>query len=163
MTVAISLADYWMGRDRLYPEEFTQEIQDNGAETVRRVNIVLEAAASDGVPTALDQHTGTRAASGWRPKGVNARTQNAADHSRHITAEGCDVQDTRNRDLARWCLQNEDVLAEAGLWIERPQWTGGGDPWVHFQIVPPKSGKRVFVPSSNPPIAEMLPEEAAFA
>lgn len=152
-----------MGRDKMYPDQLTAAVKDNAVETVARVNVVLAAAFSDGVPVAFDQQTKTRVASGWRPAGVNARTQNSATASSHITAEGCDIQDTPDRQLARWCLVNLDVLESVGLWMEDPQWTGGKDPWVHFQTKPPKSGKRVYVPSAQPPIAAKLPEQMGVA
>jgi hypothetical protein len=48
------------------------------------------------------------------------------------------------------------LLQEIGLWIENPMWT---PTWVHLQIVPPHSGRRIFVPSENPPLAAALPEQ----
>jgi hypothetical protein len=40
-------------------------------------------------------------------------------------------------------MENLDVLAEIGLWLEHPISTPR---WCHVQTVPPKSGKRVFTP-----------------
>lgn len=148
-----------MGRDRVYEQECTLEVHRNALETVERANKLLEAAAVDGVVPGVDQYTKNAVASGWRPNGVNARTQNAAATSRHITAQAVDLQDTTDRALARWCLRNLAKLEEIGLWMEDPRWTGGKDPWVHVQPVPPRSGHRVYVPSTSPAIAEALPEQ----
>lgn len=155
----ITLAQYWMGRDGAYAAECTLAVRRNAVETVRRVNLALELAAADGVEPGVDQVTHNAVASGWRPRGINARTANAGDASTHITAEGCDVQDHPDRPLARWALRNLEKLEEIGLWMEDPQWTGGADPWVHWQIRPPHSGKRVYIPSTQPPLAAKLPEQ----
>jgi hypothetical protein len=45
--------------------------------------------------------------------------------------------------LDDWCLEHPEVLQEIGLWQEHPAATKG---WCHLQIVPPRSGKRVFFP-----------------
>lgn len=127
----ITEPDYWMGRDRLYPAQFTPDIQRNGAETVARVNALLRVAKVAG-----------RVSSGWRPAAVNAATPRAARRSRHITAEACDLQDPKG-DLGRWCLDNLHELERIGLWLETPGATPG---WCHLQIVPPGSGRRVFRP-----------------
>lgn len=162
----ITLEQYWMGRDAVHGSELTFEIRNNAEELVGRVNNLLAAAEIDGVSPDLDQVTGSPVASGWRPAGVNARTKNAASGSKHITGRAVDLQDTRDRALARWCLEHVELLEQFGLWMERPQWTAGAtgrDPWVHLQSVPPGSGKRVYVPSTAPAQAAALPGEEAFA
>ena len=62
--------------------------------------------------------------------------------SMHLKGAACDVYDP-NRELQKWCLENAGVLAEIGLWMEHFSVTPN---WVHFQIFPPKSGKRFFYP-----------------
>lgn len=159
----ISLADYFMGRDAKYASELTPEIRFNAETLVGKVNNLLASAEIDGVMPGRDRATGTAVASGWRPQAVNERTANAASGSKHLTGLAVDLQDTGDRRLAKWCLANEDALKAFGLWMERPQWTGGVDPWVHLQSVPPGSGKRCFVPSQSPPLAAALPGELDFA
>jgi hypothetical protein len=97
---------------------------------------------------------------------VNARTANAAEFSSHITAEGIDPQDHADRRIARWCLRNLNRLAEIGLWMEDPRWCVVLDQhgkevdwWVHWQSRPPRSGRQVYIPNSNPPLAAALPEQ----
>lgn len=152
----IILADYWMGRDAKYPAQLTDAITDNARELLGRVNLLLSWAIADHVQPALDRTTGTHVASGWRPPAINDATSNAAHASRHLTGEALDLRDTGTRDLARWCLRNLDALEEIGLWMEDPQWTPS---WVHLQIVPPGSRRRVYCPSTKPALAVKLPEQ----
>lgn len=159
----VTLEQYWMGRDVAYAHELTAEIRANAEDLVGKMNLVLAFAEADGVEPGIDQVTHTPIASGWRPRGVNARTANAGQFSTHIDGNGGDLQDQLTRSLAAWCLANADALKQAELWMERPQWTAGADPWVHWQRVPPKSGKRFYIPSSAPPRAAPLPGEEQFA
>ncbi len=60
--------------------------------------------------------------------------------SNHLKAAACDIADSSG-ELYKWCKENEALLAEIGLWMEE-----GTKGWVHFQVFPPKSGKRWFLP-----------------
>lgn len=62
--------------------------------------------------------------------------------SLHLAGAACDILD-KDGSLAKWCLENEAVLARIGLWCEHPDYTKG---WMHFGIMPPRSGKRFFIP-----------------
>lgn len=147
----ITLPDYWMGRDATHAADLTPVIADHARLLLGRVNLLLSWAYRDNVRPALDARTGTHVASGWRPPAINDATANAASHSRHLTGEAIDLRDNGARDLARWCLRNLDALEEIGLWMEDPRWTGGPghENWVHLQIVPPGSRRRVYVPSTR--------------
>jgi uncharacterized protein YcbK (DUF882 family) len=61
-------------------------------------------------------------------------------NSKHLYGQAVDIADVNNT-LYNWCLANVHILEQAGLWIEEDQGS-----WVHFQIVPPKSGNRFFKP-----------------
>ena len=152
----ITLPDYWMGRDARYPHALTDSIRDHAALLLGRVNLLLAWAYQDNVRPALDARTKTHIASGWRPPEINEATSNAAKASRHLTGEAIDLRDNGTRDLARWCLNNLDALEEIGLWMEDPRWT---PTWVHLQIQPPASRRRVYCPSTKPPLAALLPEQ----
>ncbi len=154
----ITVEQYFMGRDLVYALEVTQGLRANAAKLVDRVNLLLDRAAADGVAPGIDEKTGNDVASGWRPRAVNERTANSGKNSTHIAGLGVDLQDTPNRDLARWCVSNLDVLEELGLYMEDPQWTPD---WVHLQIVAPGSGRRVYIPSTKPPLVAALPEQLA--
>lgn len=60
--------------------------------------------------------------------------------SRHLTGRAVDIAD-EGLVLTKWLKDNPKVLETAELWCEE-----GNKNWVHFQIVPPLSGKRWFLP-----------------
>lgn len=62
--------------------------------------------------------------------------------SKHLYGEAVDIYDPK-QELQRWCKKNEQLLIEVGLWMEDFSATPN---WCHFQILPPKSGKRWFLP-----------------
>lgn len=62
--------------------------------------------------------------------------------SRHLFGYAADISDI-NKDLQKWCLNNVPLLEKVGLWCEDFSATRS---WIHFQIVPPPSGKRFFKP-----------------
>jgi len=62
--------------------------------------------------------------------------------SKHLFGEAADIYDPK-KELQRWCVEHESELVAIGLWCEDFSATKN---WVHFQIVPPKSGKRFFMP-----------------
>lgn len=130
---------YWMGRDSKYPGELTVEIENNAAELLGKVNNLL--AALGWADPAVR--------SGWRPQAVNDATSNAASTSKHLTGQAVDLADN-DRSLARAIMLEPDVLAQFGLWMEDTRWT---PTWVHLQSVPPKSGKRIYIPSTAPALA----------
>lgn len=146
----ITLEQYWMGRDAKYPAELTAEILHNAGVLVARVNTLLR--LTDPAPHQV--------ASGWRPPAVNDATTNAAAHSKHRTGQAVDLVDVAPRLLARWCLSHLEDLETIGLWMEDPRWTPS---WVHLQLVPPGSGKRVYVPSTAPALAAALIEQGGVA
>ena len=133
----ITLDDYWMGRDKQFPLNLTAEIKTNAQITVTRANLIL---------SQFKQATGDtsqrKVTSGWRPPMINAITKNAAPNSKHMTGQAVDISDP-DGDLDEWCLANRTYLEGAQLWQEHPSATKG---WCHLQIVPPKSGNRVFYP-----------------
>jgi len=62
--------------------------------------------------------------------------------SKHLYGQAVDISDP-NQALQAWCKANETTLTSIGLWMEDFSAT---KTWVHFQIVPPASGKRWFMP-----------------
>lgn len=80
--------------------------------------------------------------SGLRSAEDQARINPNASKSRHLTGEAVDIHDPRKR-LQAWVWENVELVADIGLWMESFSAT---PTWVHFQIVPPKSGKRFFLP-----------------
>ena len=127
----ITLPDYLMGREILNPGELTPEIMENAAETVRRANKLLTEFGEE-----------RKVSSGWRPAAINAATPGAALKSKHMTGQAIDLADPEG-DLDEWCMDHPEVLENIGLFQEHPSATKN---WCHVQIVPPKSGKRIFYP-----------------
>lgn len=150
----LTLTDYWMGREVKYGRELTYDIIANANVLLDRVNALL-GVFSDETGIEIEQ-----VASGWRPKGINDATANAAASSRHLTGEAIDLRDTADRALARWCLSHLQALEELGLWMEDPQWT---PTWVHLQIRPPRSERRVYIPSTKPALVAKLREQGGAA
>lgn len=128
-----------MGRDKLYPDLVTEELKENVKDLVEKVQKLLELWGGT-----------TQVSSGWRPPAINAVTPGAAKKSKHMTGQAVDLMDRSGR-LDAWCLANLKVLEDLGLWLEHPDATQTnmerfGHGWCHLQTVPPKSGKRVFMP-----------------
>lgn len=140
----ITLGDYWMGRDREYPTAMSPDLEKRAQITVDLVNRLLLKAGDAGVRIPVNQRTGSRLTSGWRPPTVNAGTPGAAPNSKHITGQAADIFDPEG-DLDEWLMTDmgQQTLVQIGLWMEHPSFTKG---WAHVQTVPPRSGKRVFYP-----------------
>lgn len=125
----ITLEQYWMGRDKKYIYDLTDEIRENAKITVARANKLLKAFGHDRIIT-----------SGWRPPSVNKRTKGASKTSKHLTGRAIDLDD-RDGSLDAFCTANQALLEELGLWLESPSKTPR---WCHVQIVEPPSKLRVF-------------------
>ena len=134
----ITVHTYWMGRDATHAEELTDEINRNAQVTVDKVNELLRRSGHSDI-----DHVN----SGWRPQAVNDATSNSALKSAHLSAQAADIPDA-DRTLADWVVDNRDVLEELDLYIEHPGWT---PTWLHAQTVPPRSGRRIFIPNAQPP------------
>lgn len=126
----ITLEQYWMGRDKKYQQDMSQEIRDNAILLVSRVNILLN---KMGVETSVN--------SGWRPLTVNKQVGGSLK-SNHITGKAIDLNDD-DGSIDEWCMNNLKELEKIGLWLEHPKFTPR---WAHLQSVQPKSGNRVFLP-----------------
>lgn len=79
--------------------------------------------------------------SGYRSPQHNALI-GGASNSAHLYCQAVDIRDFRG-ELAEWCLKNQDVLEEVGLWMESPHITSPKG-YVHLQTRPANS--RVFNP-----------------
>lgn len=123
----------------LNPKNFktTPEIDDCLNQLLGKINIIRTAYAKPMTVTSglrdLADHKRIYAA-----KGVPEAQIPMA--SKHLYGKACDIADPAG-ELYKWCKANEAVLVKAGLYCEE-----GTKGWVHFQIEPPKSGKRWFLP-----------------
>lgn len=65
-----------------------------------------------------------------------------AIHSKHLAGAAVDILD-EDGSLSKWVSENLDLMEKIGLWMEDFNYTHG---WVHFQMMAPFSGKRIFIP-----------------
>lgn len=107
------------------------EIAANLAELLDKINQVR---AAWGKPMTVT--------SGLRSAADQQRINPSAPKSKHMTGQACDIADS-DGSLASWVRANMKLMVSTGFWFEDFDHTIG---WVHFQIVPPKSGNRVFIP-----------------
>lgn len=139
----ITLADYYMGRDRTHGHLLGSDLRANAARTVEAANALLVLAKTGGVSLEASPRTGTIVSSGWRPPDINSATPGAAVRSLHMQCLAVDLFDP-DGDLDDWLLANADtVLRDLALWLEHPAVTKG---YAHVQLRPPRSGRRVFYP-----------------
>lgn len=89
--------------------------------------------------------------SGYRSSEDN-RVAGGATSSLHMVCAAVDIKDSSG-DLWQWLMKNLDFIKLHSLWLEDRRWT---PTWVHFQIFPPKSGRRIFIPNSKPAPAPHL-------
>lgn len=129
---------------RIKPEELSPELRANAEELLRRVNIIR---AQYGKPM--------KVSSGYRSKedhirvykelavkrGTPFELSKVPMGSKHLSCQAVDISDP-DGSLFNWVKQNEDLVAKVGLWMEEKD----DQKRVHFQTVPPKSGKRFFSP-----------------
>lgn len=119
-------------------EDQSQEIQDNLATLLSRVNEIREAwgkpmAVTSGLRDMAD-HMRIYAAKGITdPAHIPMK-------SKHLFGQAVDVFDP-DLELTQWLKDNPEHLEDAMLWCEE-----GNKNWVHFQILPPGSGNRWFLP-----------------
>ena len=124
-----------MGRDKTYPNDYTQEISNNLDKLLIPINKIR---AAYGKPMSI--------ASGWRPPSINEATSNAAKKSNHMIGLAVDIKDADGA-VRKWVLNNLQLMKDLGIYMEDFRWT---PTWTHFQCVPPASGKRIYVPSTAP-------------
>ena len=121
-------------------EDQSEEIQDNLAILLDKVNQIRSAWGKPMTCTSglrsMEDHLRIYAA-----KGIKDESK-IPMKSKHLTGEAADFSDPK-QELQKWCLDNTDKLEEIGLWCEDFSATIN---WIHFQIVPPKSGNRFFKP-----------------
>ena len=80
--------------------------------------------------------------SGVRSLEDQARINPSAMGSAHVKAAAADIADP-DRRLGDWLIDNIGFCEQTGLWMEDLRFTPR---WIHIQIIPPKSGNRIFIP-----------------
>lgn len=129
---ALTRDDILMGRDREYP--LTPILEENLQRLLAAVNhlqlLYRQRFGEDRkfVPT-----------SGYRPGHYN-RAAGGTPNSAHLHCMALDIADPGGH-IAKWIMENRNVLAECNLWLEHPDYTRG---WVHVDIR--RRPNRVFIP-----------------
>lgn len=80
--------------------------------------------------------------SGVRNTVDQQRINPKAPASKHLLAAAADISDPKG-ELWDWMLKNLDFLKKLDVYLEAKSAT---PTWVHCQILPPKSGNRIFIP-----------------
>lgn len=134
----ISKKEILMGR--VTEESLDFKTKENLEDLLRRVNILR---AAYGKPMKVS--SGYRAMEDhlriYKEKGITDKSK-IPMKSKHLYCQAVDFADAKG-DLKKWITENPSILEEAGLWCEDFSVT---KTWVHVQSVPPKSGKRFFMP-----------------
>lgn len=140
----ISIDEYLMGRVKL--TELSAEIIGNVNTIVPRVNDILEKfceerKVSSGFRTMKDHKRI------YEEKNAKRKAQGLPElpvpmSSRHLIGAAVDIEDADGK-LKAWVAKNIEILKDIGLWCEHFDST---PTWVHFQCLPPSSGKRIFLP-----------------
>jgi hypothetical protein len=133
-SASITLEQYLMGRDTIYPSEYTPELQKNAIALVAAINAFMSDLGWEG---------SLKVSSGWRPAIINANTPGAAKKSKHQTCNACDLVDDKAQTLGFLVSKNHELLKKHGLFLENIASTRG---WVHLQNIAPKSGNIIFLP-----------------
>lgn len=126
-----TVQEYTKGREKLVPLDAEQE---------ENMHKLL---------TALDQFREAwgnplRISSGYRTPEANAEA-GGAKKSNHMKCAAVDFVDDKNQSLAKFCMDNIELLEKLGLYMEDPSYTKGKyTNWVHLQTV--KTSKRIFKP-----------------
>lgn len=122
--------------DRLNSGELTEELKANAEKLLSVVNPFLHDLGVESVTVT----------SGFRPQAVNSKTTGAGAKSNHLICKAIDLAD-KDGKLMKLVLENMDKLKQYNLWVEDFCHTPS---WLHLQSVAPRSGKRIFVPSTKP-------------
>ncbi|RYG94983.1 MAG: DUF882 domain-containing protein [Alphaproteobacteria bacterium] len=130
----IEKSELLRGRDESHASEYTPEISDNLDRFLKAINVVR-----------ILYSAPMEVASGWRPPSLNKNVKGAAKRSNHMMGLAIDFMDLDGK-LRDWVLSHLPLMQELGFFFEDFRWT---PTWVHFQIVPPASGRRIFLPYAD--------------
>lgn len=149
----ISLLDYLKG---LPINELPISHQQNAVDLLKKVNNLLQVGGVQGLVVTSGYRTQADHLRIYSKRILENKEWNLThpndlrhDHfgipmkSRHLSGQAVDIGGAKIKELQAWCLANEAKLAEIGLWMEDFATTKN---WIHFQSVPPASGKRWFKP-----------------
>lgn len=120
-------------------EELPHDIQNNLLELLEKINVIRKAYGKPMRVTSglrsMEHHKNI-----YKKKGIPENK--IPMKSKHLYGQAVDIYDP-NKELQKWVLANIQILEREGLYCEDFSAT---ENWTHFQSVPPKSGKRFFMP-----------------
>jgi uncharacterized protein YcbK (DUF882 family) len=128
MVKKITMEEYLMNRAEF--NKLSKEYQTNALTTVERANKLLEAFGEY-----------RKVNSGYRRPEDNAAA-GGSKMSNHMKCSAIDLED-KDKRLSEFIKTNIELVKDLELWFESPEHT---PTWLHAQIIPPKSGKRFFIP-----------------
>lgn len=144
----LGLRDYLTSGGK-YPRfwgDFHMLPEQDQAELGKWANITL-ARASEFL-SRIGHQPAVKITSGWRPASHNAAI-GGSKGSRHCYCQAIDLWDP-SKEIGQAAARAPELLEELGLWMESLVTTHAAhEPaglWVHFQVLPPKSGNRIFIP-----------------
>lgn len=137
--MTITLESYLMGKSKF--NTLTPELQGNAKAMVQRIDAYLT--------DLLGKDYQVKVNDGYRLP--NDLPKNGSPTSWHYRCGAIDLDDDTQGSLWDLVSSKLDLLTKHNLYMEDPRWTPG---WLHFQIYPPKSGKRIFIPSIKPPLCD---------
>ena len=122
-------------------DELSKDIQVNLDTLQIRINNIMTLWGQDFVVTSgfrsMEDHLRI-----YADKGITDQSK-IPTHSKHLYGQAVDIED-KDGSLATWCHENDGQhVIDCELWCEATESTTG---WVHFQIIPPGSGHRFFIP-----------------
>ena len=121
--MALTLVDYLKGRDKLYPKEWTPELEKNAYKILKATGGLLRELEID--------LTTVEISSGYRPLAINNCIPNSAKgNSQHIVCLAIDLRDKGNILWHRLAAR-EDLLKKYDLWLENKTST---PTWVHLDL-----------------------------
>jgi uncharacterized protein YcbK (DUF882 family) len=136
----ITIEEVLMGRVKF--EELPEEHQKNIEELVEKINKLFEGYSW---PKQLPKKVND----GYRRPQDNPKNGSAT--SWHFKGAAIDLDDDDSGITWKYVWANRRKLKELGIYVEHPCWTHHkAGTWVHLQIKAPKSGKRFFIPSTQP-------------
>lgn len=122
----ITATEYLMGRAKI--EDLSDELRTNLSMVLNAVNALL-----------ADFGEYRKVNSGYR-RAIDNKAAGGSLKSKHLTCQAIDLED-KNGKLKAFCT--EEILEKYNLYMEH----GSATPsWAHLQVVPPRSGNRIFYP-----------------
>lgn len=130
----LTLDKFLMGRIKV--EDLTPEMKADSADLLDKVNALLA-----DFYKAFPELQARYITSGYRTPEANAAA-GGKPKSKHMLCQAVDIADA-DKKLGQWLTMFPDVLIRHDLYMEAKAST---PTWVHLQIIPPKSKKRIFLP-----------------